>query len=418
MASWGSTTRTKYPGIYKVVRAETTRYVVSYRLRGLGQRTKTFERLGDARTFQAETRSPEKARRLANREKGRVLVGEFFDSWLTGHHDLRPTTRRRYEDIGRMYVTTKRIGRMNLADVQREDVKEWITTLQADGVGTPTIDKAYRTLRACFTEAVKDGKLDANPASAIRTPRSEARTHFYLTPAEVEAIAAQMPERDRALLRFLAFTGVRIGEATALRVKNLDLSRYRAVISESSAELAGHKLEPSATKTGKTRVVPLFSDLVDELAAHLDRWGTRGEDGAVDREAFVFTGQRGSPIRQNNWRSRVFQPAAVRAGVVRPRKGRQPEPPRVHDLRQTAASLMAAHGFNHLETSRILGHASTKITDDIYSDLFEEVTAERAERFGEALREERRRGRVVAKSSERSPSLVRSQGIAAAEASP
>lgn len=294
-----------------------------------------------------------------------------------------------------MSVAPHVIGRMNVSDVEREDVKAWIASMHDAGVGAATIDKAYRTLRACLTEAVKDGKLDANPPSAIGTPKLNKLDHFYLTPAEVEVVAAQVSERERALLRFLAYTGARIGEATALRVRHLDLLRRRATIAESSAELAGRKLEPADTKTGRVRVVPLFTDLAEELAAHLDRFGVRLSDGSLDPNGFVFLGERGSPIRQNNWRTRIFQPAAVRAGVVRTGKAGQPGPPRVHDLRHTAASLMAAYGYSLLETSRILGHSSIKTTADLYADLFEDVTAERAERFGEAIRAERDKGQVV-----------------------
>jgi integrase len=217
-----------------------------------------------------------------------------------------------------------------------------------------------------------------------------------LTPSQLDAVAAQMPERDRALLRFLAYTGARIGEATALRIRDLDPLRRRVVIAESAAELAGRKLAPAPTKTGKTRVVPLFTDLADELGQYLEHYGVRDQHGNLDRDAFFFVGERGSPIRQNNWRTRVLQAAAVRAGVVRPGDEGEPEPPRVHDLRHTAASLMAAHGFTLLETSHILGHSSIKTTADLYADLFEDVTAERAERFGEALREQRLKGEIVA----------------------
>ena len=68
MGNWGRTERTKYPGIYCVTRGTSERYVVSSRLRGTGQRTKTFLRLADALQFQAETRDPEKARRMRSRE--------------------------------------------------------------------------------------------------------------------------------------------------------------------------------------------------------------------------------------------------------------------------------------------------------------------------------------------------------------
>jgi integrase len=99
------------------------------------------------------------------------------------------------------------------------------------------------------------------------------------------------------------------GEATALRVRDLDLLRRRARIAENSAELAGRKLDPAETKTGRVRVVPLFTDLAEELAAHIEKYGVRKPNGEVVR------------FGRTTGRSRVFQPAAVRAGVVRPGDG-------------------------------------------------------------------------------------------------
>jgi hypothetical protein len=55
-----ASSKTRYPGIYKVSRNGTVRYVVSYRLRGTGQKTKTFQRLSEAVTFQGEIRDPAK----------------------------------------------------------------------------------------------------------------------------------------------------------------------------------------------------------------------------------------------------------------------------------------------------------------------------------------------------------------------
>jgi integrase-like protein len=46
-----------------------------------------------------------------------VELGEFFDSWLNSKHKLAPSTRRRYLDIGRMYIKPSVLGRMFVADI-------------------------------------------------------------------------------------------------------------------------------------------------------------------------------------------------------------------------------------------------------------------------------------------------------------
>jgi integrase len=395
MAEQRSSEKTRYPGIYKVTRGSTVRYVVSYRVRGIGQRTKTFDRLTEAKEYQGRMRDPAQGARMRRREKGKLSLAEYFPAWLAGKRRLRESTRRRYADIGRIYITPYRLGRMNVSDIEHSDVNEWITELVRKGIHPPTIDKAHRTLRACLSSAVAAGMADSNAASRAETPSQDRRDPFFLSASQVDAVASEVPDRDRALVYFLAYTGARIGEATALRVKNLDLLRRRVTIAENAPEVAGRKLEPGKTKSGEIRTVPIFEDLATELSAHLDRYGVRGNDGELDRGAFVFSSADGRVVRQNNWRSRVFQPAAVRAGVTRVGKSGKVQVPRVHDLRHTFASLAAESGYTLHEVKEMLGHSTIQITSDLYLHLFPDTMAEKAERLGAAMRDARTAGTVT-----------------------
>jgi integrase len=87
--------------------------------------------------------------------------------------------------------------------------------------------------------------------------------------------------------------------------------------------------------------------VIDEIQALLD-------GKAVD--ALVFTAPKGGPVRLNNFRRRVFGPAAERIGK-----------PRLvpHDLRDTAASLAISSGASIKAVQRMLGHASAKMTLDV-----------------------------------------------------
>jgi len=97
---------------------------------------------------------------------------------------------------------------------------------------------------------------------------------------------------------------------------------------------------------------------------------------AFDPEAFVFTSTDGGQIRQNHFRKRVFQPAAERAGIT--------PVPTVHDLRHTAASLMARSGFTLLEAASQLGHSATTMTAR-YSHVFPQERQAKAARLGELI---------------------------------
>jgi len=389
MGEWGTTVKTRYPGIYKVTRGKTVRYVVSYRVRGAGQRTKSYPRLEEARDFQANMRNPKAAAKEEKRRRSSATLADYFPIWLAGKHKLTPSTHRRYIDVGRLYIIGSDLGRLPLTEITREDVKAWVDKMAKRKVPAPTIDKAARTLRACLNEAVKDGKIEVNPATRIETPDMEDHEPFFLTAGEVDAIAQEIPERDRALVYTLAYTGMRIGEATALRVRSVDFTRRLITISESSAEVGGRKLEAGKTKGKKTRSVPVFDALEAELRRHIDRFGS------WDGEALVFTALRGSAIRQNNWRKRTFQPAAVRVGIVRPGKDGKMRPPRVHDLRHTFASLAQKDGYSLHELKTMLGHSTITLTSDLYAHLFQDDIARKAEGLGKTMREARNGGTLV-----------------------
>jgi integrase len=87
------------------------------------------------------------------------------------------------------------------------------------------------------------------------------------------------------------------------------------------------------------RVVPILPRLRPILSDHLSLFANR-----FDPESLVFTAEHGGSVSQSNFRKRVYQPAAARAGV---------DPvPTVHDLRHTAISLWLTHGLTPFELSK------------------------------------------------------------------
>ena len=380
--------RTRFPGIYEVSGGSSKRYMVMYRLPGVGQRSKTVASLKDAKEFQGRMRDPGHARQARDLERGNIPIREYFWQWLDHKRNLSESTRVRYEGVGRMYICdpTGRLAHVPVAQVSRDDVEEWVSLLQAKGVGPATIDKAHRTLRACLSTAVREGKAMANPAASIDLPDIEDREPFFLSARQVDAVASEVPARDRALVYFLAYTGLRIGEATAVRLRNLDLMSGMVRVLESSPEVKGRKIEGAKTKTRSVRAVSLPQPLIVELSAHLAKFGPHGSGSSdLDPNSYVFIGKKGGQVRQNNWRSRSFQPACVRAGVTRTGANGQVEVPRVHDLRHTAASLAASSGYSLHEVKEMLGHSTIQTTSDRYLHLLQEDKRHRADRLGDLM---------------------------------
>jgi integrase len=133
----------------------------------------------------------------------------------------------------------------------------------------------------------------------------------------------------------------------------VDLVRRRLIVSESASEVGG-RLVWSTPKSHQSRTVPLPQIVVGDLTPLVA--GRSGDE-------LVFTSPQGGPLRLNNWRRRVFDPAceACELSDVTP-----------HDLRHTAASLAVSAGANIKAVQRMLGHASAAMTLDVYASLFDE----------------------------------------------
>jgi integrase len=140
---------------------------------------------------------------------------------------------------------------------------------------------------------------------------------------------------DRVYVYLMGLGGARIGEPAALRVKDFDGSviTIREAVKDSRSARLG------STKTDKVRRVPLPPWLCEEVEAL-----------AKDRlpEAWLLPSQMNQMISPHNWRGRVFDPAAKRAGL---------EGVRPHDLRHSASSLWAELGIPDSYRSLMLGHS-------------------------------------------------------------
>jgi integrase len=213
----------------------------------------------------------------------------------------------------------------------------WVAKLVADGYAGSTVRQVHRVFSLMLDLAVRDGRLPRNPATGVRLPRVAKGEPVFLTHTQVEQLARSCPGYE-LFVRVLAYTGMRWGEATAVRVRRVDLVKRRIEVVHTAVELNG-EMTYGTPKTHQRRSVPVPRSLVDALARHIA--DKRPDD-------LVFTTPRGDVMRNHNFRSRVFVLAAQQIGMP----GLTP-----HDLRHTAASLAVQAGANVKAVQRMLGHA-------------------------------------------------------------
>jgi integrase len=121
--------------------------------------------------------------------------------------------------------------------------------------------------------------------------------------------------RWRLLILLLAYTGLRWGEATALRVCDIDFDRHGIDVRRAFSDVGGRVIL-GTSKSHQARTVPVPRFIIVDLAAAVD--GKRPDD-------LVFTMPGGTVRRLSNWRRATFVPARHHAGLS--------DRFRIHDLR-------------------------------------------------------------------------------------
>lgn len=167
----------------------------------------------------------------------------------------------------------------------------------------------------------------------------------------------------KPLVYVLGTCGLRFGEASELRWRDVDLNTRRIRVARSVALVDGEFVIGSP-KSGKPRTVSLPAVVVELL----------GDGGEPD--ALVFPDSAGGHMRGTNVRRRWWAAAVAAAGLF-PRTETNAAGEAVtvydfklHELRHTAASLAIQAGANIKALQNMLGHESAGLTLDRYGHLY------------------------------------------------
>ena len=333
-------------------------------------RSKVLGRKRDAEAFDAELVRRKRTGELVQLDAGTESLADFGEEWwrLYGEPNLARSTLQVYAVQWDAHVLP-RLGPIPLRELTPDVINRFRLELEAEGVGPASIRKALTLLQGVLQRACEWGRLSSNPVAPVRKPAvGRARAVVPLAPETVEAmrdwLLRRQLVRDATLVSVLAYAGLRPGEALALTWAHV---RERTLLVEVAVSLGTIE----NTKTGRRRTVPLLGPLGQDLAA----W--RLHAGRPPADALVFPGHDGGPwtlTAYQNWRRRIYAPAAAAAGI---------EHPRPYDVRHSFVSLLIAEGHNIVEVARRAGH-SPKMTLDTYAHVFEEFDP--AERINAADR--------------------------------
>ncbi|MCW2607955.1 MAG: putative integrase [Frankiales bacterium] len=230
---------------------------------------------------------------------------------------------------------------MRLDRLTPQSVRTWYSSLDAS---KPTRRAhAYGLLRAICMTAYREDLISANPcriAGGGRV-RKQHKTETA-TLAELDAIAQAIAPRYRSMVLLAGWCGLRHGELTELRRRDLDLERGSVKIERAVTRVDGVMVVGDPKSEAGKRTVAIPRDLLPVLANDVATYVPPSDD------ALLFPARKGGHLTMSTFH-RVWDHAR--------RAGGRPELP-FHDLRHTGLTLAAATGATLADLMARAGHST------------------------------------------------------------
>jgi len=274
--------------------------------------------------------------------------------------DLQKSTRQGYKSIWRKHLEP-RIGELPVRKVSKARLREVLDETTV-GLSGKTRAHIIEVMKAFLGWCVEHGLASHNPAGGISKGNPEGGEKRSITGPKINAVLDELGERtwrtqgpgrtltrDQMLVYLLSVTGLRFGEALALQWQDFMVRGWRASEVHISRDFVRGVIGPPKTKMS-IRTVPLTGRLRDAIQL---QYSLATEQPDFDKKNYVFSNGKGKPLCGDDWRKRVFTPAAKRAHVDFT----------IKDLRDYAITQWVASGtMNLLEVQTLAGHTQPQTT--------------------------------------------------------
>ena len=267
---------------------------------------------------------------------------EAFLEHLRVERNVSAHTRDAYQrDLAALCAWAAMRSR-GVLELRNDEIRAFVASEHRRGLSPKSLQRRLSACRSFYLWLLKRGRIDANPADAIRGPKTARKLPQVLDVDEAVQLVevatdAPLGLRDRALLELFYSSGLRLSEVCALKWADLDFAQGLVTV---------------LGKGSKQRIVPVGSHARNALAA-------LREEAAGQPGDFVFPGRGGAQISSRAVQLRVKKLAAQR-GVYK----------RVHPhlLRHSFASHMLESSGDLRGVQELLGHADIATTQ-IYTHL-------------------------------------------------
>jgi integrase len=350
-------------------------HVIRYRVRSTdGKWRHKAETVNSPRRKDAERILAERLREV---NRGLKLPVEIsFEEFAANHwetyvtQNLKPSTQASHRSNVRTHLLPA-FGKLRLSEVSALQIMELFKEKSTAGLKPKSLLNLYVLLQKVLNLAVALELLNSNPIQRVPKPKVERAEKPSLSPAQVKAIAENMPANLKALVVLLYLTGLRIGEALALKWSDVDFDHSKLYVRRS----VWRRREQTPKSRKSLRAKHLLGGLARVLQTHRELCiSSQPED-------YLFSNGAGHYLDPDDLRRRVLYPAMKKAGIER----KVARAYGFHLFRHSAGSQMQEVTGDLKQTQSFLGHSGIGITSDVYVHLQPDSEVESMDKLEEAF---------------------------------
>ena len=247
-------------------------------------------------------------------------------------------------------------GNASLSDVRTVEVEQWLHSLP---YAPATRSKIRNIMSALFNHGIRHEWIHRNPITKVRASAKRLREPDVLSPAELSALIAELPLREKAMVMVAGSTGLRRSELIALTWRDIDPLLIQVNVLRSCVRNHFGDTKTEASR----RPVPLHSSVVECL----NEWRKESRHNGDDDFLFPSNRKEGKqPITPDMVLKKVIRPALLRAKIIGKVIG-------WHSFRHSLATNLRASGADLKTAQELLRHANSRITLDIYTRAISET---------------------------------------------
>ena len=266
-----------------------------------------------------------------------MFINEFLQ-YITTERRLSDHTIKSYSvDLSQFsnYLSLE-FNISHVTEINFQLTRNWIASLLEEGIQPVSINRKISTLRTYFRFLLKKGVVKENPMLKIIPPKSKKRLPVFIEEFQIKELLDKIDfksgfvgERDKLIIEFFYFTGIRLSELIELRVRSIDFQN-------GVVKVIG--------KRNKERLIPLLDNMLERLDSFISRYQLK---------EFLFTTSKFEKL----YTKLVYRVVNKYIGEISTLEKRSP-----HILRHTFATHMLNNGADINAIKELLGHANLSAT--------------------------------------------------------